>query len=324
MSALDVWGLDDVAETAYRAMLRNPDFDLAQLSQHLDLRLEAVGVAVDDLVRVGLVTRAAAGLAPTSPATTLAALVHVELSELEERRSRLDAVRASLSGFAADHLVGQSRAWSSMPFELLSAEESFAAVEDLQRGTTGEVLSCHPVVDIDVDAPTYVELIERQLADGRPMRGLYPSAVLTDPARLDYVRHWSEAGESVRLLAESPPAVAVFGHESALVSAGWGGAPGTGHLLLRAPALVALVRELFEQFWTRAVALPSTGPVPPSADDVRPVLELLQLGLKDETIARQLGISLRTVRRRIAMVMDEVGAATRFQAGIEAARRGLI
>jgi DNA-binding NarL/FixJ family response regulator len=54
------------------------------------------------------------------------------------------------------------------------------------------------------------------------------------------------------------------------------------------------------------------------------VLELLQLGLKDETIARQLGISLRTVRRRIAMVMDEVGATTRFQAGIEAARRGLI
>jgi DNA-binding CsgD family transcriptional regulator len=88
--------------------------------------------------------------------------------------------------------------------------------------------------------------------------------------------------------------------------------------------LVSLVRELFEQFWARGAALPSTGPVPPTAGDVRPVLELLQLGLKDETIARQLGVSLRTVRRRIAMVMDEVGATTRFQAGIEAARRGLI
>jgi hypothetical protein len=85
-----------------------------------------VAAAVDDLLRVGLVTRAGAGLALASPATTLAALVHVELSELEERRSRLDAVRASLSGFAADHMVGQSRAWSSMPFELLSMDESFA------------------------------------------------------------------------------------------------------------------------------------------------------------------------------------------------------
>ena len=323
MSSLDVWGLDDVAETAYRAMLRNPDLDLAQLSRHLDLDAEVVTAAVDELRRVGLVSRSGPGLAPASPASTLAALVHVELSDLEERRSRLDAVRASLSGFAADHMVGQSRAWSSMPFELLSADESFAAVEDLQRGTTGEVLSSHPVVDIDVDAPTYVELIEHQLAAGRPMRGLYPTEVLDDPDRLAYVRRWAEAGETVRLLSESLPSLAVFGSESALVSTRWGGAAGSpGYLVVRAPALVAMVRELFEQYWVRGVGLPTTrlGDV----DDGRPVLELLQLGLKDETIARHLGVSLRTVRRRVAMVMDELGATTRFQAGMEAARRGLI
>ena len=38
----------------------------------------------------------------------------------------------------------------------------------------------------------------------------------------------------------------------------------------------------------------------------------------------QLGVSLRTVRRRVADLMDELGAATRFQAGMEAARRGLV
>jgi DNA-binding NarL/FixJ family response regulator len=54
------------------------------------------------------------------------------------------------------------------------------------------------------------------------------------------------------------------------------------------------------------------------------VLELMMLGAKDESIARQLGVSLRTVRRRIADLMDELGAATRFQAGMEAARRGLL
>jgi DNA-binding Lrp family transcriptional regulator len=323
MSALDVWGLDDVAETAYRAMLRNPDLDVAQLARHLELEPEAVDAALDELLRVGLVSRSGPGFSPTSPATTLAALVHVELSDIEERRSRLDAVRASLSGFAADHMVGQSRGWSSMPFELLSADESFAAVEDLQRGTTGEVISCHPVVDIDVDAPTYVELIEHQLADGRPMRGLYPTGVLDDPARLAYVQRWSEAGETVRLLSESLPAVAAFGSEAALVSAGWGGDAGsTGNLLVRAPALVAMVRELFDQYWVRGLPVPTSRPG--DADDVRPVLELLQLGLKDETIARQLGVSLRTVRRRVATVMDELGATTRFQAGMEAVRRGLI
>ena len=45
-------------------------------------------------------------------------------------------------------------------------------------------------------------------------------------------------------------------------------------------------------------------------------------GAKDEQIARTLGLSLRTVRRRVADLMIELGVDTRFQAGVEAARRG--
>jgi DNA-binding CsgD family transcriptional regulator len=323
MSALDVWGLDDVAETAYRAMLRNPDYDLGQLARHLEVAPADLEAAVAALARVGLVARQGSGVVPASPATTLAALVHVELSDLEERRSRLDAVRASLSGFAADHMVGQSRGWASVPFELLSLEESFAAVEDIQRSTTGEVLSCHPAVNIDVDAPAYVELLEHQLAGGRPMRGLYPAEVLGAPDRLAYVRHWADAGEHVRLAHRALPSVAVFGTEAALVTAD-GSGNDAGRLLLRAPALVALVRALFEEYWAQAVPLPLATGAADSSDELRSVLDLLQMGMKDESIARQLGVSLRTVRRRIADLMDDLGASTRFQAGAEAARRDLL
>ena len=61
-----------------------------------------------------------------------------------------------------------------------------------------------------------------------------------------------------------------------------------------------------------------------TGDERGAVLELLMLGSKDESISRQLGISLRTVRRRVAELMDELGAGTRFQAGVESARRGLL
>jgi DNA-binding NarL/FixJ family response regulator len=54
----------------------------------------------------------------------------------------------------------------------------------------------------------------------------------------------------------------------------------------------------------------------------RDILELLMLGAKDEAIARHLGVSLRTVRRRVADLMDDLGTGTRFQAGMEAVRRG--
>jgi DNA-binding NarL/FixJ family response regulator len=149
--------------------------------------------------------------------------------------------------------------------------------------------------------------------------------VLADPARLAYVRQWSDAGENVRLMGETLPALAVFGTEIALVSSAWGGGA-AGTLLVRAPALVALVRELFDQYWNLGTPLPArTSPTGSATrdDDIGAVLELLRLGLKDESVARHLGISLRTVRRRIAGLMDDLGATTRFQAGMEAARRGL-
>ena len=54
------------------------------------------------------------------------------------------------------------------------------------------------------------------------------------------------------------------------------------------------------------------------------LLRLLATGQKDEQIARALGMSLRTVRRRIADLMTELGADSRFQAGVEAVRRGWV
>jgi len=54
------------------------------------------------------------------------------------------------------------------------------------------------------------------------------------------------------------------------------------------------------------------------------ILALLAAGSSDASIARQLGISSRTVERHVRRAMDSVGATTRFQAGVEAARQGLI
>ena len=47
-------------------------------------------------------------------------------------------------------------------------------------------------------------------------------------------------------------------------------------------------------------------------------------GATDDVIARQLGISPRTLRRRLHDLFDELGASNRFHAGVEAARRGWV
>ncbi|MEV6367920.1 response regulator transcription factor [Micromonospora sp. WP24] len=59
------------------------------------------------------------------------------------------------------------------------------------------------------------------------------------------------------------------------------------------------------------------------AEDLR-LLRLLATGLPLETVARRMGLSERTVRRRIRAVCDRLGVAAPIQAVVWAARRGLL
>ncbi len=77
---------------------------------------------------------------------------------------------------------------------------------------------------------------------------------------------------------------------------------------------------LFESLWARATPVGSPGS--PLTAGQRELLGLLASGLKDETIARRLGVHVHTARRRITRMLEELDADTRFQAGVQAAIRG--
>ncbi|MGH4002765.1 MAG: response regulator transcription factor, partial [Pseudonocardiaceae bacterium] len=54
----------------------------------------------------------------------------------------------------------------------------------------------------------------------------------------------------------------------------------------------------------------------------RSLLRMFSQGLKDDAIARALGISSRTLRRLMTEVMRKLGATSRFQAGARAMAHG--
>ena len=83
----------------------------------------------------------------------------------------------------------------------------------------------------------------------------------------------------------------------------------------------------FEQLWAEASPLEEVINKQ-SQDDTEidhtraAILRLMAEGEKDEAISRRLSISVRTCRRHIADYMAQVGATSRFQAGVIAARAG--
>lgn len=56
----------------------------------------------------------------------------------------------------------------------------------------------------------------------------------------------------------------------------------------------------------------------------RRLLRLMRTGAIDETIARELGVSLRTVHRRITRLQVLLGVRSRFQLGVIACERGWV
>jgi hypothetical protein len=95
-------------------------------------------------------------------------------------------------------------------------------------------------------------------------------------------------------------------------------------LVIRQHSLIGSLTLLFESMWEKAMSVPGLDGQRQDEGAGNRGLLLSQLagGAKDEQIARALGLSVRTVRRRVAELLEELGAESRFQAGVEAVRRG--
>lgn len=57
-------------------------------------------------------------------------------------------------------------------------------------------------------------------------------------------------------------------------------------------------------------------------DDELALLRMLARGLTDEVVAQKLGLTGRTLRRRLRSAMDKLEAGSRFEAGFKLARSG--
>lgn len=128
-------------------------------------------------------------------------------------------------------------------------------------------------------------------------------------------------GEEYRLTLEDPPTELLIADDVALVCLDATGE--SGAVLVHAPHMVSMLADYFELLWAKAVTLggedDGTGPLPAVQ---RRILRLASQGFKDDSIARILGLSSRSVRRNMEKLATRAGASNRLTLGIAAARLG--
>lgn len=315
--------LSEKGEQLYRHILRTEPDVLSAHAEQLGWTMRACERAARGLEKMGLVRVTPDGMVRADdPRASVGRLLATEEALLDDRRQELLALRESLESFEFDYRRGLQLSGPRLPaWEQLGAADAPSVIEQLFRTSEGPVVQV--VVQV-ASGPGQAERIRRYWQDvaasGRTLRTIFPMSVLVHPEWHAFASRRAGAGEQQRYLADDALRVefGVFGRAGVLVADGQG--PEADFHVLRPPVVVSAFVDLFEELWRRAEPLVTKEA---SEEDVR-VLELLSMGFKDEAIARQMGLGLRTVRRRIAHLMDEHGVETRFQLGQAVARRGLV
>jgi len=323
VGVLSVLGLDEAQQRVHEALVVAGSATVQDLGREVGLSEKAVTSALQGLRECGLAESLVGPgkrWAASPPEPALDALVH-------EHQQALARVRAHAQQLAAQ---ARHRSERQRPEELVAIAEGQEATtahfEQLQRAALHQVLV--------FDRPPYPEtagtepnaLEAERMAEGIAYRAVYDLSVLQDPGTFARVQADLATGEQARVLEGVPLKLAIADRSMALLPLS-GDSDGDGSttsvLVIRSSVLLDSLVALFEALWVRAVPLRlGQDHVQATDPELVEVVRLMATGMSDLRMARVLGSSERTVRRKVAAAMEALGAGSRFQAGLLAQRHG--
>ncbi|MEV6636213.1 helix-turn-helix domain-containing protein [Actinoplanes sp. NPDC051470] len=318
-------GIPEVEARVYEALIPPGQATVAALAARTQLGPGRVTSALAGLVGRGLVTRTPGrpvryvAVAPSLAGSVLIAKREHELGRLQQHLHRLD--EAFQAGQAARQRVRNVEV-------IEGASKIYRAFVRIQRAARLEVRS--------FDKPPYFvppgehgdegpNLEERQhLAAGQVgYRVVYDAESVALPGRMDNILEGIRKGERARTAAGLPVKLVIADATSAIISSA-GDHQKEISYVLHESSLLDLTIGLFEATWERATPITRAEPRPHASSGPleHRLMSLLASGATDAVIARTLGWSVRTVQRHAHELMEQLGARTRFQMGMEAVRRG--
>jgi DNA-binding CsgD family transcriptional regulator/sugar-specific transcriptional regulator TrmB len=339
-SVFEAAGLGALEEEVYDLLLDTRALSIDDLSRARPEPSLELARALERLEASGLVTRAGTPqrYEPTPPDLAIEALVL-------RRRGELEQLRAHATLLARKYWAAVDRSDDGSLVQVVRGAEAVRQhAAQVQRAARREV--------VIVDRPPYVagdaRFNEEEIGGldrGVRYRCIYDAALLDDTAKIGEIFRYVDAGEHARTLAKAPVKMLIADAEVAILPLD--AVEPTLHdcAIVRGSTLLTALTACFEGLWSRSVPLSTgaagavvapgpvaaPGPVGAAREAVAPdrptslerrIVRMLAAGVKDEAIARQLEVSSRTVNRYMDRIMGKLGANTRFQAGLQAARHG--
>lgn len=315
-------GIPESEARVYEALIPQAHATIDALASRVNFTSAKTARALASLIGRGLVTRMPGrparyvAVEPSLAGSVLIAKREHELRLLQQHLNRLDeAFRTEASaGGSVEVIEGAPKVWRTFVRVQRSARREVRGFDKppyfVPAGEHGD------------EGPNLEE--RRHLAANRvSYRVVYDQEAVAFPGRLENIRSGIRSGERARVA--SLPVKLVLCDDTMAIVCSPADYQNAVAYLIRPSSLLDMASGLFEAVWDRAVPLNRSG-----SKDGAPVLDgrdqqlisLLASGATDAAIARTFGWSIRTVQRHIHELMEQVGARTRFQIGMEAVSRG--
>lgn len=316
--ALGILGISEIQERAYRLLLAQPGATRPEVA-----RILALPAAVTQQVLETLEVRGLASHSPDQPQRYFPVPPDMGMEALLiERQRELQRARTAIEAFKEQ--VSDSRRVDQQPMvELLAAGMAERQVlEQLHNTAQQEILRLvrGPIQLSDL-ADSHDPQREAQ-ARGVRYRNIVDAESMALPLIASAVLADIGSGQEYRALPLPPFKFLIADRRIALMLL-LPGQSGGRVLLVRQSALLEALCTLFDLLWERATPLlagasnhfemiDSTLGV---LAEVEQLVTMMAAGMNDKAIAHELGLSIRTLNRRINLLMQGLEVRTRFQAG---------
>lgn len=321
--------LDGICIELYRYAVGHPGWTRSEASEALGYTLRDIDSAMEVLIERRLLSSQSANdhaFVAVSPDVALADLVDADERAVQDLRSRISARRRELSTLVPTYLEARKGVITSSSVETLEDPHLIHRVLiDYGRDVSEKVLIAQPGQGSTADVQE--ENVRKDLellGKGVERKTLYDISTRDHVPTRKAVAAITAGGGHFGALPRVPLRMLIFDRKLALV------ARQLKHddkaaLVVRDPHLIHIFTQLFEFAWELSEPFLVDGPTPsPLNSTQQAILKGLASGFSDEVIARRLDINVRTCRRHIAWMLEQLNAESRFQAGIKAHQSGWI
>ncbi|MCX4750469.1 hypothetical protein OG455_34005 [Kitasatospora sp. NBC_01287] len=314
-------GAGDRETEVYRFAVRHGEiasFEVA--AAHLGLPVTQVFGAITRLVELRLLRTAGDRLVPVAPEAAAASLVSPIERAMYERRELADRLRDRIDA------ITRPETGTAEPVGGIDGFEGVAEIRGLFKLASEtcrkELLILRPSHHDEELLDSLLDPCYAALDLGVSVKVACPHRSRAGFASRAKARRLIEHGAEIRTLSYLPQAAVVFDQSLTVMVNLPGPDEEPTARRIRDRGVVQYLVNLFNQLWEGAAPFTTEPGYADTTDSLhQSIARLMAEGLTDDVVARRLGMSVRTCRRHIAVLLRDLDSVSRFQAGVHAASR---